>query len=91
MRPLPSPSEYGSWDQLPTFPAEDEFDPDNPDVQDRLERRARLVEEWRGFVNYPSEAWADADQAAAWRNWFLRRAWEGISFINGNLRRRSPP
>ena len=93
MRPLPSPSECGSWDQLPACPDESELDLSRPDLKDALQRRDRLIDEWWGYVDYPHGVWVaeniaqNPDQAQAWRNWLLRRAWEGIQFINGNLRR----
>lgn len=93
MRPFPAPSEYGSWDTLPGCPAEDEFDSSNPDVKDGLQRRDLLIEEWRGFLNYPHGVWSEENiaqnsgDAEAWRNWLVRRSWEGVSFINGSMRR----
>lgn len=93
MRPFPSPSEYGSWDALPEFSTEADLDLSNPDVQDGLARRDLLIEEWRGFLNYPHGVWSEENiaqnpgDAEAWRNWLVRRSWEGVNFINGSLRR----
>lgn len=93
MRPFPAPRDFGAWDKLPEFPTEDELDLSNPDVKDALERRDLLVEEWQQYLTYPHGVWREdciADFphfAEQWRNWLLRRAWEGIAFINANARR----
>lgn len=93
MRPFPSPSDYGSWDELPECPAEAELDLSNPDVKDALQRREVLIALWREYHDYPHGTWreelidAHPEHAAAWRNWLLRRAWEGVNFINGSVRR----
>lgn len=93
MRPFPPRSAYGGWDKLPDGPDESTVDTTNPHLQDTLKRRALLMEQWRGFYTYPRDVWSDQaidknpDYAEAWRNWFLRRSWEGISLLNGILRR----
>lgn len=94
MRPLPSTSEYGKWDALPTGPGYDELDTNYPDIQDGLARREILTSQWHAFRNYPHGYWREAtiranpEQAEAWRNWLLRRSWEAINQINGSLRPR---
>lgn len=86
-------SEFGNWDVLPEDPPEDRLDLTDPAVKDMLERRGRLVEQWQAYYAYPHGVWRDRaiqaypKQAEAWRNWFLRRSWEGISLINGSLGR----
>src|SRR5699024_2945475 len=90
MRPFPS--DYGRWDTLLEGPPEAR-DQTDPDVADVLARRDRLTEQWSEMVAYPRGVWSDAaiesdpDQAEAWRNWFTRRAWEGIAMLNAQLAR----
>lgn len=92
MRPFPSSFEYGKWDTLPADPPEHELDLANEDVLDALKRRERLKADWYADLNYPHGVWSqesidqNPDLAEAWRNWFLRRSWQGIKFINGCLR-----
>lgn len=93
MRPFPAATEYGSWDKLPTGPAEEELDLSNPDVKDALARRELLINQWSDYRNYPNGHWREEairhspDHAEAWRNWLTRRSWEGVNQINGFLRR----
>ncbi|WP_092601430.1 hypothetical protein [Actinopolyspora xinjiangensis] len=92
IRPFLTESDFGKWDVLPGDPAEEEIDYSNPDVVDALRRRERLKENWRADLDYPKGVWRDEIieahpwWAEAWRNWFLRRSCEGISFINGCIR-----
>ncbi|WP_175530002.1 hypothetical protein [Actinopolyspora lacussalsi] len=89
MRPFPTPAEYGKWDVLPEDPPESELDLSNEDVTDALVRRERLKDEWRGYWHYPhgehdpATAGETPETAEAWRNWLLRRSYQGIAFING--------
>ncbi|PRW62177.1 hypothetical protein [Actinopolyspora mortivallis] len=93
LRPFPAESDFGRWDVLPADPTEDEIDHENPDVVDALRRREHLTENWRADLDYPTGIWreevieAHPRLAKAWRNWLLRRSYEGISFINGCIRR----
>jgi hypothetical protein len=91
-RPMPPRSQWGSWDVLPEDTPATELDLTNPDVKDGLERRERLKQQWSEFYTYPHGVWReddierDPDEAEAWRNWLLRRAWESIAITNGSLR-----
>ncbi|WP_019853077.1 hypothetical protein [Actinopolyspora mortivallis] len=93
LRPFPAESDFGKWDVLPADPAEEEIDHSHPDVVDALQRRERLKENWRADLEYPQGVWNDEAieahpwWAEAWRNWLLRRSHEGISHINGCIRR----
>ncbi|WP_211481298.1 hypothetical protein [Actinopolyspora xinjiangensis] len=99
MRPFPTPAEYGKWDVLPADPPDSELDLTNEDVKHALERRETLKMDWHADWHYPHGVWRPdtieqhPELAEAWRNWFLRRSWEGIAFINGCLVRwsQTPP
>ncbi|WP_438387044.1 hypothetical protein [Actinopolyspora saharensis] len=92
LRPFPASSEFGKWDALPADPSDDEVDYDNADVVDALRRRELLKEQWRADLDYPEGVWrpeqieAHPQWAEAWRNWFLRRSWQGIAFANACTR-----
>ncbi|WP_116048633.1 hypothetical protein [Amycolatopsis palatopharyngis] len=79
MRNLPEPAQYGRWDDLPELPDVSTLDSTDPVVADLLERREGLAEEWRGYLDYPN--------GEGWRNWLLRRAYEGVQMLDGQLRR----
>ncbi len=91
MRPLPRPADYGAWDELPVDPQESELDLSHQDVQEGIKRRDVLKTQWAQYWRYPHGTWrteaiaAYPEQAEAWRNWFLRRSWEAIAYLNGCL------
>lgn len=93
MRSFPPPTEYGSWDVLPDDPADVDLDLTSDEVKDALERRETLKLDWYAYRTYPHGIWSqdvidrNSESAEAWRNWVLRRSWEGITHINGCLLR----